>query len=96
MSKYCMMSLMMRRENAAADVDAFSFAAQMADLLTKIMPRLTTDELAFLIRAGGKIYDAGMKECGSGVPLEDLFPAEENLDFGLGRGGFRKISYRRS
>lgn len=95
MSKYCMMSLMMREENAATEVDPFSFAAQMADLLARIAPKLTAEELAFFIRAGGKIYDSGIKECGTGIPMEDLFPAEENLDPTLSRGGFRKASYRR-
>lgn len=86
---------MMRQESAAADIDSFSFAARMADLLAQITPRLTADELAFLIRAGGKIYHAGIQECGAGVPMEDLFPAEENLAPGINRGGFRKASYRR-
>lgn len=96
MSKYCIMSLMMRTENAATEVDSFSFAAQMADRLARIAPKLTADEMAFLIRAGGKIYDSGIKEFGSGIPMEDLFPAEENLDPRLDRGGFRKNSYRRT
>lgn len=95
MSKYCIMSLMMRKENAAHDVDAFTLAAQMADLLARISPKLTAEELSFLIRAGGKIYDAGVKEFGKGLPVEDLFPAQENLNPFLDRGGYRKEPYRR-
>jgi hypothetical protein len=95
MSKYCIMSLMMRKENAATDVDPFSFAAQMAELLAQISSKLTAEELAFFVRAGGKIYDAGVKEYGTGVPMEDLFPSRENLNPQLERGGFRKDAYRR-
>lgn len=95
MSKYCIMSLMMRKENAATEVDPFSFAAQMADMLETVSSRLTPEEMAFFIRAGGKIYDSGVKEFGTGVPMEDLFPAMENLDPSLSRGGFRSESYRR-
>ena len=93
-SKYCIMSLMMRKENSACEVDPFTFSAQMAELLAKIAFKLDPEELAFLIRAGGKIYEAGVKEAGTGVPLEDLFPAEENLNPWLNRGGFRKKPYR--
>lgn len=95
MSKYRIMSMMMRQENSADEVNTFTFAAQMAELLDRISPKLTDDELGFFIKAGGKIYHDGIKEFGQGLPLEDLFPAEENLEPGAHRGGFRKEAYRR-
>jgi hypothetical protein len=95
MSKYRIMSLMMRQENSAEDVNPFTFAARMAELLDSMHARLTADEIAFLIKAGGKIYHDGIKEFGEGLPLEDLFPAEENLESRTDRGGFRKNAYRR-
>lgn len=95
MSKYCVMSLMMRHEVAEEEVDPFALSAQMADLLDRISYKLTDEELAFFIKAGGKIYHDGVKEFGAGLPLEDMFPAVENLDPHAGRGGFRKDAYRR-
>jgi len=95
MSKYRIMSMMMRHENSADEVNAFTLAAHMAEVLDRISSTLTDDELQLFIKAGGKIYHSGVKEFGQGLPLEDLFPAKENLEPHADRGGFRKEAYRR-
>jgi hypothetical protein len=95
MSKYSIMALMMREENATTEVDDCNFAAEMAELLTAISSKLTADEMEFFIRAGAKIYSSGVEKSGTEISLSDLFPAEEIPDLANEPDGFRKSPYRR-
>lgn len=90
MTKYEIMALAMRTENQF-DVGGISIAARIAAWIEAVEPKLGDEEIAELIQLAGAAYRIGVKECGQGVPLEDLFPAYENWPEGPvpTRGGFR-------
>lgn len=91
MDKYQILALMMRSEHQCLDANLYSLSALFADRLARVADRLTEEELNRFIEIGAAIYHAGLDEFGTGVPLEDLFPANENWPFGPppGSGGFR-------
>lgn len=92
MNKYEIMSLMMRGENQRIHADLYSIAALLAEQLAKVSDKLSAQEIDRFIQIGGAVYHAGVNEFGAAVPVEDLFPAEENWPEGPcpERGGFRK------
>jgi hypothetical protein len=90
MTKYEIMALAMRTENQC-EGEGIGIAAKIAAWLELAEPRLRDEEIAELIRLVGAVYQIGVKECGQAVPLEDLFPAQENWPEGPvpTRSGFR-------
>lgn len=91
MDKYQIMALMMRSEHQVIDANFYGLSAVMADKLAAVSDKLSDAELDSFIRIGAAIYRAGMNEFGARVPVEDLFPANENWPDGPqpGRSGFR-------
>jgi hypothetical protein len=92
MNKYQIVALMMRAEHQVIDTDPFSLAAMLAEQLAKVSDRLNEQEMDRFVKIGAAVYRAGLTEFGSGVPVEDLFPANENWPNGPqpGRSGFRE------
>lgn len=91
MDKYQILALMMREENEVIDADLYTVCAILADRLAAASDRLNAEEMTAFVQVGAAIYRHGMAEFGSAVPIEDLFPANENWPNGPrpGRGGFR-------
>jgi hypothetical protein len=91
MNKYQIMALMMREDHQVLDTDLFSTSAVLAERLAGISTRLSEQEMDAFINIGAAIYRAGLNEFGAGVPVEDLFPANENWPDGPcpERSGFR-------
>jgi hypothetical protein len=91
MDKFQVLALMMREENEVMDANLYTVCAMLADRLSMISDRLSEEEMMAFVQVGAVVYRHGMAEFGSAVPIEDLFPANENWPSGPcpGRGGFR-------
>jgi hypothetical protein len=77
MDKQEILFLFEKQAATSIHCDAFSLASAFAECLGALSERLSQDELEHLIRIGSGIYECGVRECGKGVPVEDLLPASE-------------------
>jgi hypothetical protein len=96
MSRQGILALMMRRENLDDGFDSFMFSAAMATLLDEIADKLTPQELAFLVKAGARIYQAGVREFGSSLELEEMLSWNKEVDQWSCAHGYRTNLYRRN